>query len=364
MRLVETTLSLSGTHLGKAIYNNKGQILLNEGVQLDSRLLQRLIGMNIHYIYIQDKKTEDLTLHYPISMKLRRKAILSIEKHFEEFEADRHFSKVLVLEKAAKSLIKIIREIQSEIKDSQDLLALLSDVYTYDHYIFTHSLNVTMYSLAIGMKLKLKEQELETLGLGAILHDVGKVKIPEEILMKPSKLTDDEFTQIKRHTVEGFELLRNIPSVTLLAAHCAYQHHERLNGSGYPRGIKGNEIHPFGKIIAVADVFDAVTSNRIYRQAMLPHEGLEILYSGSGTLYDQKTIEVFRQAVAVYPIGITVVLNNRRKGVVSRQNTGLSDRPVVRILEENGIEVAPYEIDLRSNLDVMIIACDTTFQKS
>lgn len=364
MRLVETSLSLSGTYLGKAIFNNKGQILLNEGVQLDARLLQRLIEMNIHYLYIQDRKTEDLELHYPISMKLRRKAITSIQKHFDEFESNRQFSNVLVLEKAAKSLIRIIREIQAEIKDSQDLLALLSDVYTYDNYIFTHSLNVTMYSLAIGMKLKLREHELETLGLGALLHDVGKVKIPEEILMKPERLTDEEFYQIKKHTVEGFELLRNIPSVTLIAAHCAYQHHERLNGSGYPRGIKGNEIHPFGKIIAVADVFDAVTTNRIYRQAMLPHEGLEILYSGSGTLYDQKTIEVFRQAVAVYPIGITVVLNDGRKGVVSRQNIGLSDRPIVRVLEENGVEVTPYEIDLKTILDIMIVACDTTFKKS
>lgn len=364
MRLVETSLSLSGTYLGKAIYNNKGNILLNEGVKLDTRLLQRLIGMNIHFIYIQDEQTADLTLHYPISMKLRRKAIASIEKHFDEFEANRHFSNVLVLEKAAKSLVKLIREIQGEIKDSQELLALLSDVYTYDNYIFTHSLNVTMYALAIGMKLRLKDSELESLGLGAILHDVGKVKIPEEILLKPSKLTDEEFDQVKRHTVEGFELLRNIPSVTLVTAHCAYQHHERLNGTGYPRGIKSSEIHPFGKIIAVADVFDAVTSNRVYRQAMLPHEGLEILYSGSGTLYDQKMIEVFRQAVAVYPIGITVVLNDGRNGVVCKQNMGLSDRPIVRILEEHGLPVTPYEIDLKTALDVMIIACDTTFKKS
>jgi HD-GYP domain-containing protein (c-di-GMP phosphodiesterase class II) len=364
MRLVETSLSLSGTYLGKAIYNNKGQILLNEGIKLDERLLKRLIGMNIHFIYMQDEKTEDLKHHYPISMKLRRKAITAIEKHFDEFEANRHFSNVLVLEKAAKSLIKLIREIQEEIKDSQDLLALLSDVYAYDDYIFTHSLNVTMYSLAIGMKLRLKDHELESLGLGAILHDVGKVKIPEEILMKPTKLSDDEFLQVKKHAVEGFELLRRIPSVTLVAAHCAYQHHERLNGSGYPRGITGQDIHPFGKIIAVADVFDAVTSNRIYRQAMLPHEGLEILYSGSGTLFDQKTIEVFREAVAVYPIGISVILNDGRKGVVSRQNMGLSDRPVVRILEENGMEIDPYEIDLKTFLDVMIVACDTTLKKS
>jgi putative nucleotidyltransferase with HDIG domain len=363
MRLVETSTKLRGTYLGKAIYNNKGQILLNEGVKLDDHLLNRLMEMNTHYIYIQDHLTDDLKLNQPLSMKFRRKAIESIEKHFKEFESQRHFSNVLVLEKAAQSLIRLVREIQSDIKNNHDLLALLSDVYTYDNYIFTHSLNVTMYALAIGMKLNLKDPELESLGLGAILHDVGKMKIPEEILFKPERLTEAEYDEVKKHPEEGFELLRNLSTVSLVAAHCAYQHHERLDGSGYPRGIKGNQIHYFGKIIAVADVFDAVTSNRVYRQAMLPHEGLEVLYAGSGKLYDQKIIEIFRQSVAVYPIGITVVLNDCRKGVVSQQNPGLSDRPVVRILEDHGEEVTPYEIDLKTSLDVMITACDTTFKK-
>jgi putative nucleotidyltransferase with HDIG domain len=364
MRLVETSTKLSGTYLGKAIYNNKGQILLNEGVKLVDHLLRRLIEMNIHYIYIQDRFTDDLIPHQALSMKFRKKAIESIEKHFDEFESNRHFSNVLVLEKTAKSLIQLVREIQNEIKNNHDLLALLSDVYTYDNYIFTHSLNVTMYALAIGMKLSLKDHELESLGLGAILHDVGKMKIPEEILFKPSQLTLEEYNEVKKHAEEGFQLLRSISTVSLVAAHCAYQHHERLDGSGYPRGIKGNEIHHFGKIIAVADVFDAVTSNRVYRQAMLPHEGLEILYAGSGEKFDQKIIEVFRQSVAVYPIGITVALNDGRKGVVSKQNLGLSDRPIVRILEDHGQEVTPFEIDLKTELDVMITDCDTTFKKS
>jgi putative nucleotidyltransferase with HDIG domain len=242
---------------------------------------------------------------------------------------------------------------------------LLADVYAYDHYIFTHSLNVTMYTLAIGMKLNLPEKDLEILGLGAILHDVGKMKIPEQILLKPDRLSQEEYEEIKKHAEEGFQILRKIPTVSLVVAHCAYQHHERLDGSGYPRGIKDKEIHFFGKIIAVADVFDAVTSNRVYRKALLPHEGLEILYSGSGTLFDQKIIEAFRQAVAVYPSGITVELNDGRKGIVSQQNVGLSDRPIIRILEEKGIEVnCPYELDLKNELDILITACDTTFKKA
>lgn len=364
MRLVQTAAVLDGTLLGKAIYNDKGQILLNEGVKLEQKLIKRLIEMGIHYIYIKDKKTEDIAIQDPISAKLKKKAMDSIEKHFHEFESGRDLSHSLVLEKAAKNLTNLVREILFEIKANQDLLVLLSEVYTYDHYIFTHSLNVTMYSLAIGMKLNLPEKDLEILGLGAILHDVGKMKIPEQILLKPDKLTLEEYEEVKKHAEEGFQILRKIPNVSLIVAHCAYQHHERLNGTGYPRGIKGNEIHFFGKIIAVADVFDAVTSNRVYRQAMLPHEGLEILYAGSETLFETKIIEAFRQAVAVYPVGITVELKDGRKGVVSRQNIGLSDRPVVRIIEENGIETVPYDLDLKAELDTMIVACDTTFPKN
>ncbi|MGG5252843.1 HD-GYP domain-containing protein [Neobacillus sp. SM06] len=364
MRLVQTATVLEGTLLGKAIYNDKGQILLNEGVKLERKLIKRLIEMGIHYIYIKDQKTEDLAICDPLSMKLKKKAMDSIEKHFLEIESGKDMSNVLALEKAAKNLKTLVREILFEIKSNQELLVLLSEVYTYDHYIFTHSLNVTMYSLAIGIKLNLPEKDLEVLGLGAILHDVGKMKIPEQILLKPDKLTKEEYEEVKKHAEVGFQILRKIPNVSLIVAHCAYQHHERLNGTGYPRGIKSKDIHYFGKIIAVADVFDAVTSNRVYRQAMLPHEGLEILYSGSETLFDKKIIEAFRQAVAVYPVGITVVLNDGRKGVVSKQNSGVSDRPVVRIIEENGMEVSPYEINLQAELDLMITACDTTFPKN
>ena len=118
------------------------------------------------------------------------------------------------------------------------------------------------------------------IGLGSMLHDIGKIAVSKEILLKPGKLTEEEFQVIKTHTTEGFEMLRNSYSVPLLVAHCAFQHHERLDGSGYPRGIKSKDIHDYAKVIAVADVFDAVTSNRVYRSAMLPHEGLEMLYAG------------------------------------------------------------------------------------
>ncbi|MDP4162083.1 MAG: HD-GYP domain-containing protein [Bacillota bacterium] len=361
MRLVTTASVINGAILGKTIYNDRGQILLNAGVELEAKFLRRLEDMGIHYIYVEDRKTDDINVKDAISMPIRQKAMKTIEDSFVRLQKEKFVSGSFVIEKATKDFKALITYILTEIKSNQDLLVLLSDVYTYDHYIFTHSLNVTMYSLAIGLEMKLSPKELETLGLGAILHDVGKMRIPENILLKCGKLTEEEYQIIKSHADEGFQILRNTPGVPLIAAHCAFQHHERLNGSGYPRGITGKEIHDFGKIIAVADVFDAVTSNRVYRRAMLPHEGLEILYAGSGSLFDSKIIEAFRQAVAIYPEGITVMLSDGRKGVVSRQNKGLSERPAVRIIEENGMEIEPYEVDLKTELHIVITACDTTF---
>lgn len=363
MRLVSTATVEPGTILAKTIYNDKGQVLLSDGVALNERMLKRLLEMGIAYVYIKDAKTEDIQYKEAFPRELKVKAIKSIESTFHQIQVDATLSRSFVVERASQNFTDIIRQLHEEIKNNGDLLSILSDVFTYDDYIFTHSFNVTLYSLAIGMELGLPQKEIETLGLGAIMHDVGKMKIPTDILLKPGRLTDEEFQIVKQHPEDGFRLLKDVHTISLLVAHCAYQHHERINGSGYPRGIKGNEIHRFGKIIAVADVFDAVTSNRVYRKAMLPHDGLEILFAGSGTLFEEEIVNAFRKAVAIYPVGITVELSDGRKGIVSEQNSGKSDRPKVKILEKDGLNVTPYELDLMKELSVVITGCDTTFSK-
>ncbi|MFE8696666.1 HD-GYP domain-containing protein [Cytobacillus sp. FJAT-53684] len=361
MRLVTTTSVEVDTILARAIYNETGQILLNEGVVLKEGMIQRLQALGISYIFIKDNQTEDIQYKSTLSDPVRREAIQTINSIFLEIQKDANLTNSFVVEKASRRLSELIRFLMAELAEDKELINLLSDAFSYDNYIFTHSLNVTLYSLAIGMELKLSPKELETLGLGAIFHDIGKLKVPLDVLLKPGRLTEEEYIAIKEHAEAGFQILRKVQTIPLLVAHCAYQHHERINGSGYPRGISGKDIHYFGKIIAVADVFDAVTSNRVYRKAMLPHEGLEILYAGSGTLFEKQVVEAFRYAVAIYPVGITVELSDGRKGIVSGQNTGLGDRPIIRIMEHDGEQVEPYELDLKIELNIVVTACDTTF---
>nr|WP_295971882.1 HD domain-containing phosphohydrolase [uncultured Bacillus sp.] len=359
MRLVATATVAVGTKLGKPIYNEKGKILVNKGVALNERILKRLRQMGITFIYIDDQMV-DIEFREPISDHLKQKALSAIVATFKKIETEPVSSRAFVLEKSVKEFKGIIRNMLSEVKKNRELMSLLSDICIHDSYIFTHSLNVSLYALAIGMEMGLAEPQLEMIGLGALLHDIGKVTVPTEILMKPGHLTDDEFAIIKAHTSNGFELLRKTYTLPLLVAHCAYQHHERLDGSGYPRGIIGKDIHLFAQIIAVADVFDAVTSNRVYRTAMLPHEGLELLYSGMGKQFQEKIVKAFYHSVAIYPVGMTVEINDGRKGVVIRQNVLYSDRPFVQVFEENGSKIKPYEINLAEELAAVVIGCDTT----
>ncbi len=151
-------------------------------------------------------------------------------------------------------------------------------------------------------------------------------------------------------------MLKDEPNIPLLAAHCAYQHHERIDGSGYPRGIKGNEIHDFAKWIGIVDSYDAMTSQRVYRNAMLPHQAVEALYSGSDILYDTSMLQLFRDKVAIYPIGLTVKLNTGQSAVVSDINSTCAHRPVIRVLtDEYGMELkSPFDMDLSKNLNVLI----------
>ncbi|UOQ85305.1 HD-GYP domain-containing protein [Gracilibacillus salinarum] len=356
MKLIPTKNIRPGFELAKPIYDERGRILVQKEVRLTQSMVHRLQNLGVTYVFIREKDTEDIYVHPPIPDQQRMEAIQQIKETFKSVEVQGISNqRNYLLEKAANKLNYLVTEIAAELGKNEDVIHYLSDLLIIDDYVFSHSLNVSLYTLALAQEKNMKRTELEQLGLGAILHDIGKIILPDEILNKPGKLSDAEFQIVQSHTDYGFEMLRKVPGIPLLVAHCAFQHHERLDGSGYPRGITEAVIHPFARMIGVADVFDAVTSNRVYREAMLPHEGLEILYSGAGTLFDKSLVETFKKTIALYPNGMTVQLSDGSEGVVARQNYQLLERPVVRILKENGVKVSPYDLNLAKVLNVMII---------
>lgn len=360
MRLVTTKSLKENDTLCKPVFHDNGNVLIQSGIPLSQRMINRLIKLGVGYVYIADDVTDDIIVHTAVSDEVRLEAIKTIKKEFEDIANHHVIGQSLNTLHLSKNFTKVVQKILTDIKKSDDIISILSDVYCYDSYIFTHSLNVTIYTIGLAMELNFTEKQLYEIGLGAILHDVGKMMVPKAILEKKGRLTNEEFDVIKFHANAGFDLLRNAPNISLVTAHCAFQHHERLNGSGYPQGLSGDQIHPYAKILAVADVFDAVTSNRVYRKAMLPHEGIEILFAGAGTLFDKNIVELFTRTIAVYPVGLTVYLNDGRKGVVSKQNKSFSMRPMIRVFEHAGVRVEPYEVDLFKDRHVAIIECVST----
>ncbi|WP_088104000.1 HD-GYP domain-containing protein [Halalkalibacter urbisdiaboli] len=361
MRLVATKSVEPGTKLGKPIFNDNGQVLLFEGVELTERVLERLLNLGISFIYIYDERTEDIVVEDVITDETRHKAIKFIKREFQSISNDLKLNMSINCDYLSRNFSEVVKSILSDIKQKEDALALLSDVYVYDNYIFTHSLNVTVYTLALAVEVGFTEKQLMEIGLGALLHDVGKMAIPSEILNKPGRLTREEFDVIKTHPKVGFDMLKNLPNISLVTAHCALQHHERMDGTGYPQGLTNESIHLYAKLIGIADVFDAVTSHRVYRRPMLPHEALELLYSGVNTQFDKRLVEAFSRAVAVYPVGVTVTLNDEREAIVIKQNKQLSSRPVVRVISEKGKKLeSSYDINLMQQINITIVEIEST----
>ncbi len=354
MRLIPIDMCEPGMKLGKSIYNEEGYVLLGAQFTLTESIIKRLRKYGINHVYIEDPHTEDIEVPDVISDETRIRALAEIRSAFRQ----------AVLQPSAQSksywLGRDFRQVMSmvlgDLSNHQQAMSLLMNMSVTDNYLYQHSLNVCVYATILAMDDRLSREEMMTIGIGALLHDIGKTKVSPGILNKREKLTEGEFDEIKKHAEWGYKMLKDQANIPLLSAHCAYQHHERMDGSGYPRGIKGDEIHKYAKLLAIVDSYDAMTTHRIYRPAMLPHQALEILFAGAGSLYDMDQVIRFRDMIPPYPLGVTVFLQTGETGVVVDVNTSNLQRPIIRILRDaDGHELKqPYEIDLTRHLTVMI----------
>lgn len=214
-------------------------------------------------------------------------------------------------------------EIKSAVKNcvksvinNPNALLWLTQIKDKDNYTAEHSLRVSIMSVALGRELDLMEKELEDLGMAAMLHDVGKIKIPNEILNKEGSLNNEEYQLIKTHAEHGRQLLLSKSDVPPVTVDVAYSHHEHLNGKGYPRGISAEKIPYFAKIVSIVDAFDAITSDRVYSDARSTLEALRILYDCRGAQFDEEIVRAFIRLVGIYPPGHIAELTNGEVGII------------------------------------------------
>ncbi len=219
---------------------------------------------------------------------------------------------------------------------NRDALVCLAQIKNKDEYTALHSLNVSILSVAFGRSLVLPREALHILGIGGLLHDIGKMKIPLEILNKPARLTDGEFHQMKNHVRYGTEILGRIPHFPPKGVQMVGQHHERYGGHGYLKGLRGEQLSLFGQIATIVDVYDAITSDRVYRRGVLPHEAVKRMFEWSPRDFDRSLLENFIKCFGIYPVGSLVEINQSEVGIVVAANREKALKPTVLLIMKKG----------------------------
>lgn len=312
--------------LGKTIYSSKGRVLLGKGVKLTPLFISKLRDMGITIVYIEDDRFDDIVVEDVITEEQRWEAMELIEQSSQAIRLGKDLD--------GFELKRIVSNIVEQILFKKEILVSVMDIRSRDNQMFAHLVNVCVLSVVLGKAMLLDKEKLENLAIGALLHDIGKMQLDPQLITKTEKLTSQEMEQMKKHAFLGFEDLRKRKEFSLVVAHIAFQHHENVNGTGYPRQLKEGEIHPLAQIVAITDLFDKLTSDNSGIKRVMPNEACEILMGLVGKYFPLEPVRLFLKNIAAYPTGITVRLSTGEIGVVVDQNLSMPVRPVIRVFDD------------------------------
>lgn len=324
MRYINMDHAEPGMIVGKSIYNEEGHVLVNYRVTLTEKLIQRMTKKGLKGLYIEDSLSSDIDVENLITDGLEVKAAQALN----EMDID--------------AAMDIASEITDELSLQGDISVNLVSLRTTSDYTYKHSINVAILSVLTGIGLGLKKPMLRELAAAGLLHDIGKINIPPETMDKAGPLTEEEYELIKKHSEFGYEKIKNNISISSKTKMGVYMHHENINGTGYPMGLSGDQIYMFAKIIHIADVYDAITSERVYKKAQSPAEAIEFLMKNAGTMFQPEYVKAFITYIPVYPKGRNVILSDGTTAVVVENRQHHTLYPIVRRLSD-GETIDLYE---------------------
>lgn len=308
-------------------------VLSTPGHIKSTKVISKLKNKLVTSVFIDTSKTLE-----PIKLN-KTKAEIAAE--VKQAKAIFHESKNVQKDLFSKALsgatidltpvVEVTNQTVDAIFNSPDSLACMVNIRKKDEYLLEHSVAVSVYITIFAHFLKMSKQVVQHLSVGAFLHDIGKIKIPDEILNKPGKLTDEEFTIMKTHANHSIDIIKKTPGISKLSLEVAALHHEKLNGEGYPFQIKGKDIHKYGRMIAICDIFDALTANRCYKEGFPHNKAFSILRElAKNNHLDAKLVDQFIQCLGVFPIGSLVQLESKKLAVVEQRNNEDPTNPQVR----------------------------------
>ena len=371
----------AGMALGKSIYNASGDLLLAAGFRLQEKYIHRLKILGYAALWIQEEGTENVipealineqlalqtnkamresTQIIQAAAKIRGETHEEIEKAVKDKD---RFKNIIMVDKVKA----LVGDIVDNLLSQQDILININSIRGKDDYLFQHNLDVTITSILLANRLKMNRFDIAEMAMGSIMHDLGMVVVPDNIQKKGSRLTFQEFTLLKEHTTYGYTILKENPRISAVSAHIAYQHHERQDGGGYPRGLKGeNELpsqkrlsqaqgtmHRYAEIVAVANAYDTLVAPPNREDAKAPDEALRILIRSAGTQLNKHVVDALATITPAFPTGAFVAIIEGPKellgfkAVVSKINPANLERPEIIVLyNRSNRRVKPFVMDL------------------
>jgi len=271
---------------------------------------------------------------------IKQEAMETVQKAMQ----DARSGSAIQLEPVTAVVVKMVESICR----NQDALLSLGMLKKSDEYVLNHSVSVCVIMLAFGKHLGYDDRVLKDIGTGGLLHDIGKILIPEGILNKEGRLSPEEMEEVRKHVAVGSSILEKTPGISERTGQIVAQHHERIDGSGYPDGLSGSEISEYGQVASIVDVYDAMTSHRSYRYRVPPPEVLRRLYEWGKFYFNAGLVEQFIRCLGIYPIGSMVYLESGLIGVVIDHGSPGMLQPVIRIIFDTKKQsyVRPYDLDL------------------
>jgi HD-GYP domain-containing protein (c-di-GMP phosphodiesterase class II) len=359
MRLISCSKIVDGVELARdVVVGPPGTApLLRAGVKLTERYRTALPKAGIGSVWIEDELSDGIFVAEPLRPETRSRVHQATGTALAA-AGDALRSGSGMPPAVLDSLAGVAEAMVADLVNCPDAAVALDDLSTFDSYTHRHSVQVTVLGLLIARRAWSTEgwvdfrgrrrrdrldERLRKLGLGLLVHDIGKLAVPPEVLNKPGRLDPAELEIMRTHPRAGVELLRPA-DVSPLVVSVVRDHHERLDGMGYPEGLDGTRVQEFPRMAAVADVYDAVTSERVYKSAAPPHIGVRVIREGSGTQFCPNVVRHFRSVVFPYPVGRDITLPDGRVGVVAAVDAANPDRPMVRVPGDGGIETLTVDM--------------------